>query len=368
MSTRDSMKCRRLIESPWYRQRWGHKVRLLKDNNKQDQFSNTASGQRVSTSVGGKGTGEGGDFVVVDDPHNVQDGESSAVTRSTCIWWDETMGSRFNNPNTGCRVIIMQRVSEKDLSAHVLAKGGYEHLCLPMEYESDRRCKTSIGWEDWRESDGELLWPERIGPEVLSKLKKTLGSYGSAGQLQQRPAPRGGGWFKREWFDLVNAAPATGNKVRYWDRAGTTDGDWTVGLLMSKTDGVYYVEHVARFQKTPMETERGMLSIASQDGPGVQIVFEQDPGQAGLDQAQHMVRQLAGYRVKAIPVRKNKELRAEPAVSQAEARNFKLVRGPCNEAFLQELEVFPMGAHDDQVDTFSGSFNFLSAGARILVA
>jgi phage terminase large subunit-like protein len=164
--------------------------------------------RKVATSVGGTATGEGGDRIVVDDPHNVNEAESDLVRRGVIDWWDQVMSTRLNDPKTGAKVIVMQRVHEADLAGHVLAQGGYEHLCLPAEYEGPTR-STMIGWSDPRTEAGELLWPERFGPDEINALKRSMGSYASAGQLQQRPAPAEGGILKRHWW-------------RYWKPVGAS--------------------------------------------------------------------------------------------------------------------------------------------------
>src|SRR5271169_5932751 len=107
--------------------------------------------------------------------------------------------TRVNDPKTSSMVIVMQRCHQRDLSGHLLEKGNFEHLCLPAEYEGPGRV-TSIGFSDPRTEHGELLWGDRFGPQEIEDLKISLGSYGAAGQLQQRPSPAGGGIFKRHWF------------------------------------------------------------------------------------------------------------------------------------------------------------------------
>lgn len=200
LSTRDSVRCRRLIESDWYRSRWGDVFSLSSDQNQKARFDNTRGGCRIATSVDGSATGEGGDRVVVDDPHNVNDRESDCVRRSTLQWWDEVMSTRLNDPKTGARVIVMQRIHEKDLSGHVLEQRGYVHLRLPAEYEPDRAKATIPGWKDKRTQAGALLWPERISELEIADFKLRLGPAGYAGQFQQRPAPAGGNRFRQEWF------------------------------------------------------------------------------------------------------------------------------------------------------------------------
>ena len=199
LSIRDSIKCRRLIESPWYQARWLDRFALTSDQNTKSRFDNNRSGYRIATSVGGAATGEGGDRNVCDDPHNVSEVESDAVRKATLDWFDVVMSTRVNDPRTAAKVVVMQRCHQRDLSGHLLAQGGWEHLCLPAEYEGPTRV-TSIGWSDPRAEVNELLWPERFGPEEIANLKVSLGSYAAAGQLQQRPSPAGGGIFKRHWF------------------------------------------------------------------------------------------------------------------------------------------------------------------------
>ncbi len=196
LATRDSVKCRRLIESDWYQERWGGRYQLSGDQNQKSRFENTATGYRVVVPMGA-GTGERGDYVVVDDPHSVDEAESEAQRRSAIEWWNGSMATRVNDFATGHKVVIQQGLHEADLTGDLLSKGDYELLCLPAEFEPERRCSTSIGWTDPRQEMGQLLWPETVKLANLEELKVTLGSYRYAGQYQQRPAPAEGGIFKK---------------------------------------------------------------------------------------------------------------------------------------------------------------------------
>ncbi len=207
LSERDSVKCRRLIESRWYQSHWGDRFALRADQNTKLRFENDATGHRIATSVGGAATGEGGDRVVVDDPHNVTERESEAARVEALQWWDQTMSTRLNNPKVGSKVIVMQRVHAKDLSGHVLEQGGYVHLCLPAEFEPGRRCVTAIDWKDPRRHDGELLWPARVGAKEIAEFKMRLGPEGYAGQFQQRPRLPAGDDSGRNGF-AITVVPA----------------------------------------------------------------------------------------------------------------------------------------------------------------
>ena len=135
LSIRDSLKCRRLIESDWYQAHWGQVFQLRGDQNQKMRWENDKTGYRLASSVGGSLTGEGGDRLVADDPHNIQQRESDTIREGVLQWWDEVMSTRLNDPKTGAKVLVMQRLHERDLSGHVLEQGGWEHLCLPAEYE-----------------------------------------------------------------------------------------------------------------------------------------------------------------------------------------------------------------------------------------
>ena len=185
-----------------------------------------------------------------------------------------------------------------------------------------------------------------------------------------------GSYFKREELEIVDAVPAGAKRVRAWDLAGTKrqesaeqkqkkDGpDWTAGLRMAKVAGTYYVEDVVRFRVDASVVDKKVLNISSQDGKTVKVRVPQDPGQAGKMQAKYYVKIHAGYVIKTLPVTGSKEHRASPMAAQAQAGNVKLVRGPWNEAYINELINFPEGAYDDQVDAGSDAFDELNATKR----
>jgi predicted phage terminase large subunit-like protein len=178
--------------------------------------------------------------------------------------------------------------------------------------------------------------------------------------------PSAGSYFRKEWFGVVEAAPAeVVSKVRYWDRAATekrldNDPDATVGLLLSKdAQGVYYVEDVRKMFASPLKVEQAMVVAAQQDGAMTTVGFMQDPGSAGVSEAQSAARALDGFDVRFAPATGDKETRAKPISAQAEAGNVKLVRGPWNDEFLRVLEGFPVHKRDDEIDALSGAHSLV---------
>jgi predicted phage terminase large subunit-like protein len=301
-----------------------------------------------------------------DDPNNVREAESEAIREATNQWWDESMSTRLNSAN-GSFVLIQQRVHQRDLTGHIMSRerDRWTYLCLPARYEPDH---PYVFLGDKRTEAGEPLWKARFNDEYLKDLETSLGSYAGAAQLQQRPSPREGGMFKRAWFQVVDAVPAEKeDTVRRWDLAATadtvsSDPDYTAHVRMTKLrDGRYVIEHADRMRVSSGQVEAAMKAMASQDGPRVRIVIPQDPGQAGVAQVNYLTRQLAGYVIRAEKESGAKDVRANPFAAQCEAGNVLLLRGQWNDAFLEELTMFPNGAHDDFVDAAAGAFNALTS-------
>lgn len=363
LAVRDNLKCRRLIQSQWYQDRWS--INLTGDQNAKTKFENDFTGFREAMAFTSM-TGSRGDRVILDDPLSVDHANSEADLRSAEITFTEALPTRVNNDDSAI-VVIMQRLNEKDTSGIIIKRDlGYTHLCLPMRFEADRRCVTSIGFSDPRQQDGELLFPERFSEETVRTLEKTMGSYAAAGQLQQRPAPREGGMFKKSWFPIVRAIPPGTKFVRGWDLAATEGaGDWTAGVKVGRQkNGRFIIAHVVRDRKSSAGVERMLVNTASQDGYTTEISLPQDPGQAGKQQISYYIGKLAGYNVRATTETGNKETRASPLAAQAEAGNVDILEGDWNDDFFDELCVFPNGEHDDQVDSASRAFNTLVLGSR----
>jgi len=199
---RDSLKCRRLIESEWYQKHWGDKVRLTGDQNTKGKFENTSTGFREACAFTSM-TGRRADFVILDDPMSVDDALSDVTRESINLTFREALPTRLNNPDKSAIIVIMQRLHEDDTSGVILSGDyGYEHVCLPMRFDPSRRCETSIGFVDPREEEGELLFPERFPEWVVDRDERIMGPIATAGQMQQSPIPRGGSIIKREYWQL----------------------------------------------------------------------------------------------------------------------------------------------------------------------
>lgn len=206
LALRDSVRCRRLIQSEWYQDMWPH-VKLAGDQNAKAKFEIEGYGGFRQALAAGAITGVRADHVIIDDPLSATDAMSEAVRNSMKDWLLEAVPTRLNNPggeNPSTISLVMQRLHEEDSTGVLLEKNlGYVHVCLPMEYDPGRHCITPIG-EDWRTEEGDLLFPDRFPREVVDRDKAAMGPWATASQFQQSPSPRGGGLIRRDQFILYD--------------------------------------------------------------------------------------------------------------------------------------------------------------------
>lgn len=398
LAIRDSLKCRRIIQSGWYQRNWGHVFTLTGDQNQKTRFENNHTGFRVAAGVGGLGTGEGGNRIVVDDPIKAQDAHSETIRQSVITWWDETMSTRLNDPNKSARVIIMQRLHEEDLTGHILAKmeaGGvrYEHLCLPAEYEPNGRV-TSIGWSDPRREAGELLWPERFDREAIGNLKKSLGSYAAAGQLQQRPSPAEGGMLKRVWWRFwipkgANLPPVktpldNGNlfehpqvelpetfdeQIQSWDMAfkDTKQSDFVAGQVWGRVGANRFLLDQKMERLDIVASIRAVETMTVKwPETHAKIVEDKANGPAIIAMLRDKIPGLIAFDPKS-----GKEARVSAVSPVIEAGNVYLPHPQIArwiDGLIDRAAAFPNAAHDDDIDAMTQALLRWQVRGKVLVA
>jgi predicted phage terminase large subunit-like protein len=312
----------------------------------------------------------------VDDPHNIHEAESEAIRQGVLEWWDQVMSTRLNDPKTGAKVVVMQRVHQQDAAGHLLEQGGYEHLCLPAAYEGDKGA-TSIGWTDPCQEAGHLPWPERFGHAEIEELNRSMGSYAAAGQLQRRPSPAEGGILKRHWWRywkpkgsqygpvlvrLPNGVMAQidpveldlaelQQQVQSWDCAfkDTKDSDYVAGGVWGRKGADKFALDLVRDRLDCPKTISAVRSTSAKwPNAHAKLVEDKANGPAVIQMLRHEVSGL-------IPVNPEggKEARAHASSPQVEAGNVYLPHPdyePWVDGFIEECAAFPNGAHDDQVD------------------
>ena len=368
LSVRDNRRVRDLVLSDWYQERWP-RVQLSTDQNQKTRFDTTESGWRIGTSVGGRGLGEHPDRKIIDDPHKTKEADSDAERMRALDNYDGTLASR-GKARGAKTVCIMQRLHERDLSGHLLEKGGWVHINLPMRFESGAMRTTPIGFNDPRTSEGDLLWPDLFSESVVSSLERDMGSYRAAGQLQQRPAPAEGGLLKRAWWQFYHRRPPLQTIVLSWDTAlkAKTTNDYTVGQAWGQSSTAdRYLLRVDRGKWDEPEMERRMTeqyTWARETFPKAKITLLIENAAAGANILRRIKRTLPG--VVGVDVDKDKVLRVHAASPALEAGNCwlpgaALPNGYADTAqtpawvqdFIAECAAFPNATYDDQVDAFT---------------
>jgi len=254
LATRDSLRMRQIIESDWYQERWGSKVILSKEQAEKTLFTNTARGHRESQGIFGKVTGKRGDMLIFDDPHDAKQTESDVTRQAVLDAYDNAWSSRRNDLAHSPIILVMQRVHNQDLVAHMIKKGqGWIRLAIPMRYDPALTfdAGADIGrpeLNDPRKKEGELLFPAKFPESAVKDLEIDLGPYGTASQLQQRPSPKGGGEFKRSWLNYYLKKPLNGNRYIIVDPAGERKpgqkgkrDNTAMGVIEFCGDGNYYL-------------------------------------------------------------------------------------------------------------------------------
>lgn len=352
LAIRDNRKCRDLIKSEWFQERWPLPLDKALDGKR--EFGNMRKGVRQARSFTSL-TGVRGDRVIIDDPLSADGANSDAKLEAVRTTFLETVPTRINS-DASAIVVIMQRLHEKDTSGIILGDGlPYVHLCIPMRFEPDRRCTTAIGWTDPRTEPGELMFPERFSEAQVSELERTLGTYGAAGQLQQRPVPRGGGMFKDSWWRFYIVVPEMLHRCMFADTAQKTAeaNDYSVFQVwgMSVTNQIYLIDQIrGKWEAPELLTQARAFWRKHQhaDRAPLRGMWVEDKSSGtGLIQT------LAREGVPVIPMQRNKDKisRANDVLPIVESGQVYL---PQNaeflSAYLSEFGTFPMGAHDDQID------------------
>lgn len=379
LAIRDASKCRDIITSDWYQERWPQ-VQVRKGSDQKTKYELTSGGWRIATSVGGRATGEHPDRKIVDDPHSAAQADSEAERNTALVWFDRTLSLRGESRGAKT-VVVMQRLHEEDVSGHILAEKAkdYVHLCLPMEYDG-RRAKTVLGWEDPRTAKGSLLWPEMFNADSVARLKRNLGSYGAAGQLQQRPSPEGGGILKIEHFKVWPKAqelPVFDFVVQSYDTAFSTPDQkenaqtahqtWGIAKWKSKWIALLldeWAEHLGypELRKRVIRDWKTFYGTSTEDKsrkgrrPDVILIEKKASGHSLLQDLRS-----ANVPATAYNPTVDKIARAHQAAPVLELDCFYIPESTKNpghfvtwaQAFVDQCETFPNSTLKDRVDAFT---------------
>lgn len=374
LSLKHSQDCRLVMRTPWYRELFPD-VELCDGQDEKAKFVTTSRGFRFATSVGGTVTGEGGDILIMDDPHTPTQANSSVLREHTNQWFDQSFLSRLNDKKKGAAVVVMQRLHVNDLTGHLLAKAGHwEHLCLPAITPVDESFAlhdSMSGLYTVGRTAGEALHPERESLADIARTQNELGSYAFSAQYQQRPIMLEGGMVELRWFPRYTHAPEEGMIVQSWDTAVKTGShnDPSVCTTWKVADNRYYLLDVLVRQMEYPTLKHTVISHAEHWKPHSILIEDKASGQSLLQD----LRIHTALPALAIQPISDKISRFAAVTAMIESgRVFLPHTAPWLPAFEAELLAFPNAPHDDQVDSTSQFLQWMrkkhvrSPGLRVL--
>ena len=390
LATGHSRAVRNLIRTPRYQSLFGvgspsdEPVELSVDSTAAAAWNlaDPHTGGMVATGIDGSVSGMPKGLGILDDPiKNDKEAKSQEVRDQAWDFYTSSLRVRMYaglfvttrwHPDDPAGRIIREMVTKPNGDKwKILMLPGIVEDGMFAQDEEDQRKRMLDGVflplrDELGRSVGQVICPEMLSKEEMLKIRETQGEYHFQALYQQMPFAKEGQKYKKEWFKTVTALPE-GVKiihiVRYWDKANSAGGDFTVGVLMAYcSDGHFYILDVVRFQGTSYERDQKMVKTAESDKTTygkVNTWHQQDPGSAGKDSAEATNKVLMGFPVRFEPVSGSKEDRSEPLESGFQGGLVKLLLGAWNAVFISECVAFPRGKYDDQPDAASSAYNKL---------
>jgi predicted phage terminase large subunit-like protein len=278
-----SADCRQVMSSEWYQALFP--TRLSKARNAVQEFTTTANGSRMATSVGGVVTGRGAELIIIDDPLKPDEALSESQRTKVNDWFDSTLFSRLNSKETGTIIVIMQRLHMDDLVGHLLEREGWEVVSLPAiaEVLEEFTYETATGHRTHLRKPGDLLHPEHESQAVLDELRHNLGEYAFAGQYQQAPYPSGGAMVKENWlmvYEPTQLPKSFDQVIMSWDTANKASelADFSVCTVWGYKKPQVYLMEVVRKKLNYPELKQTTHELKARWNPTVILIEDKASG------------------------------------------------------------------------------------------
>lgn len=351
LSLKHSTDCRIVVSSKWF-QKLFKDFQLNQTQNEKHKFATTQNGYRFATSIGGSLTGEGGDILIVDDPHNPQQIMSEKYRTKTLEWFSNTFVSRLNNKKDGVIIIVMQRLHQNDLSGYLLEKSSNEWTLLSIPAIAEKTEYYNIGDFSKIRQKGEILHSKREGLKEIERIKQDMGSYIFSAQYQQKPIVKEGNMIKANWLKKYDYSIEPEKIFLSFDTAikAGINNDPTVCTVWGEFKNNLYLLNVYREWLEYPELKRRSIEIINKYQPNAILIEDKASGQSLIQDLKKEIK----LPIIPIKVSKDKITRLASVSPYFEANKILL---PKEATWLidyeNELYSFPFCEHDDQVDSTS---------------
>jgi len=349
LSNKLSIDSRFITIQPWFKEVFPD-FAIAQDQNEKHKFMTNKHGFRMAVSTGGMLTGEGGDVLILDDPHNPKEIFSDKLRNKTINWFEQVFLSRLNNQKKGKILLVMQRLHFRDLAGHLIEKGGYELINFPIIFNQEE--KFMFNGLSKTIAKGDLLDAHRFDHSTIERLKEHLGEVAFSAQYLGMPVAMSGNFIKKEQIKVSNNIPTHPEQIiQSWDSAScnTITSDYSVCSTWYIIDDIFYLIDIFREKTSFLQLKQAAKNCYQKHRPDLVLIEGKSSGLALFDELQG-----EGLPVNKINPKEDKVSRLMQVVSYFENHKVVLCHGDYNFIELQnELLQFPQGAHDDQVDSIS---------------
>lgn len=364
LALKHSADTRLIMQSKWYRKLFPNSC-IIKGENTKRKFCTSKNGYRFATSISGTLTGEGGNILIADDPHNPSRIASKGERKKVIEWFTNVFASRLNNKKTGAIILVMQRLHEEDLSGYLLSNSDtWHHISIPAISESDHSVEF-LGKVYANRKSGDVLEQERDGIEYVNSVKADLGFNAFEAQYQQKPVSCSGNIIKKEWLQYIdNSTELWRNKKHYIsiDCANSigTENDFSVIATFCDDYGKLYLLDVIRVKMEYPKLRDKIKTVINAINPAYVLIEDKANGTSLIQDLQREI-----YSIVAIKPTKSKECRVNDIISFLECGNLIIAENlSWKREFEDEMLAFPHGKHDDQVDALSQMVNWYVTNIR----
>ena len=372
LAIKHSMDARQLMMQKWYKKSFPLTT-IAEGMNEKNKFITTKNGFRFATSVNATLTGEGGDILIVDDPHNPVGIYNKTNRKKTINWFTGVFSSRLNNKKNGAIIIVMQRLHVEDLSGFILSKDKNKDwflISLPAIAEEKKEYYLFDKLYKIRDI-GNVLHSKMENKNTIKRIKSELGEYNFSAQYQQNPVAMEGNMIKKSWLKYYNDSDFTNlfqkKTFSYYisvDCASGigTENDFTAISIFFVENNKFFLKNMLRLKQPYPELKNTLIQIIEKYIPQAVIIEDKSNGSSMIQDLQQNYNNII-----AIKPIKSKECRVNDILTTLEAGNF-LIND--NQEWTKELEIellsFPACKHDDQVDSISQFINWYNLSRRNL--
>ncbi len=351
ISLRHATDARMIMSSNWYSHVFPT-FAFKHDQNEKSRFATTRNGFYLATSIGGALTGDGGDILILDDPHNPLQVSSNVMRNRVVDWFSGTLLTRLNNKKTGAIILVMQRLHDDDLSGYLLETSKWEHLCLPAVAEQDKIIK--VGNFAYKRHVGDVLFPEREDMQELENMKQAMGSFAFSAQYQQNPIPDDGMIIKKKWLSYYDVSDLSVDGDIFFSldtaiKTGSNNDSSVCTIWNERVDG-YYLLDLYREKLEYPDLKRMVIDLVSKWKPALLLIEDKSSGQLLIQDLRRDIK------VPIVPIVPSncKVVRCASIISMIEGgRVFFPDKADWLDDFKKEILSFPNSKHDDQVDSMT---------------